>query len=48
MKKVRVGLLGFGTVGSGTAKILLENKDVLSARLGSELELRWIGDLDIE
>jgi homoserine dehydrogenase len=48
MRKVRVGLLGFGTVGSGTAKILLENKDILMARLGAELELKWIGDLDIE
>jgi len=48
MKKIRVGLLGFGTVGSGTAKILLENKDVLDARLGAELELKWIGDLDVD
>ncbi len=48
MKKIRVGLLGFGTVGSGTAKILLENKDLLDARLGAELELKWIGDLDVD
>jgi homoserine dehydrogenase len=48
MKKIRIGLLGFGTVGSGTAKILLENRDVIESRLGASLELRWIADLDIE
>ena len=48
MKKIRVGLLGFGTVGSGVAKILLENQDVIESRLGASLELRWIADLDIE
>ncbi len=48
MKKIRVGLLGFGTVGSGMAKILLENQDVIESRLGASLELRWIADLDLE
>ncbi len=48
MKKICVGLLGFGTVGSGTAKILVENRDVIEARLGATLELKWIVDLDIE
>jgi homoserine dehydrogenase len=48
MKKICVGLLGFGTVGSGTAKILLENRDVIESRLGTSLELKWIADLDIE
>jgi homoserine dehydrogenase len=48
MDRICVGLLGFGTVGSGTAKILLENKDVIESRLGTSLELKWIADLDIE
>jgi len=48
MKKINVGLLGFGTVGSGTAKILLDNSDVIEARLGASLVLKWIADLDIE
>jgi len=48
MDKICVGLLGFGTVGSGTAKILLENRDVIESRLGTPLELKWIADLDIE
>jgi homoserine dehydrogenase len=48
MKKIRVGLLGFGTVGTGTVKILLENRDVIESRLGASLELKWIADLDIK
>jgi homoserine dehydrogenase len=48
MKKIRIGLLGFGTVGSGTAKILLDNQDVIESRLGAGLELKWIADLDVK
>jgi homoserine dehydrogenase len=48
MKKIHIGLLGFGTVGSGTVKILLENRDVIESRLGARLELKWIADLDVE
>ena len=48
MKKIGVGLLGFGTVGSGTAKILLENRKLIESRIGAPLELKWIADLDIE
>ncbi len=47
MRKICIGLLGFGTVGSGTAKILVENREVLKSRLGADLELKWIADLDI-
>jgi homoserine dehydrogenase len=48
MRKICIGLLGFGTVGSGTARILLENRDILESRVGAELHLKWIADLDIE
>lgn len=44
---VNVGIIGFGIVGSGTAKILLENGDLLRERLGFPLELKKIADLDI-
>ena len=47
-KTVNVGILGFGTVGSGTARILVENKDLLSARLGFPVTLKRIADLDIK
>lgn len=48
MKKIQIGLLGFGTVGAGAARILVENLDVLTSRLGAVLELKWIVCRDIE
>ncbi len=47
MKKINIGLIGFGTIGAGVAKILLENRQVISNRLGAELNLKKIADLDI-
>jgi len=47
IEMINVGILGFGTVGSGTAKILLENRDVLKERVGFEINLKRIADLDI-
>ncbi|MEW6214797.1 MAG: homoserine dehydrogenase [Nitrospirota bacterium] len=46
--KISVGIIGFGTVGTGTVRILLGNKDVLKERLGFGINLRRIVDLDIE
>ena len=48
MKKINIGLLGCGTVGTGVAKLLFENKELLSARVGAELNLKWVADIDIE
>ncbi len=45
--KVKIGLVGFGTVGSGVAKILLENADSIEQRTGIAMELARIVDLDI-
>ena len=42
MKKIHVGLLGFGTVGSGMVKILQENREVIESRLGASLVLKRI------
>jgi len=44
---INVGIIGFGTVGSGTVRILLGNKDVLKERLGFEVNLRKIAVRDI-
>lgn len=44
---INVGIIGFGTVGTGTAKILLENKDILSERVGFEINLKKIATRDI-
>ena len=47
MKEVGVGILGFGTVGAGVAQGLLEHRAVMAERLGVDIVLRRIADLDI-
>jgi homoserine dehydrogenase len=47
MKQVNVGIIGFGTVGSGTVEILLKNRDIITSRVGSEIVIKKIADLDI-
>lgn len=47
MKKIKVGLLGFGTIGSGVVRILDQSKDTISRRLGAVVEIAKIADLDI-
>jgi len=44
---INVGIIGLGTVGTGTAAILLKNKDLLKQRTGIDINLRKIADLDI-
>lgn len=48
MQKIGVGLVGWGTVGSGVVKVLLENANAIESRVGVPLELRRIADLDLE
>ena len=48
MKEIKIGLLGMGTVGTGIAKILIENAGILSSRVGASLKLVRGADLDIE
>jgi homoserine dehydrogenase len=45
---VGVGLIGFGTIGKGVVKVLAQNADVISQRLGFDLRLMRIADLDLE
>ena len=47
MKEVGVGILGFGTVGAGVAEGLLRNRKVMAERLGVDIVLKKIADLDI-
>ncbi len=47
MKQINIALLGFGTVGSGTARILLEQKALLEKRAGCPIHLKWICDRDL-
>ncbi len=48
MRTVQVGLLGFGTVGAGVARILTESADLLRARTGVDLNLKYVADIDLE
>ncbi|NLF23127.1 MAG: homoserine dehydrogenase [Lentisphaerae bacterium] len=47
MKQIGVGLLGFGTVGAGVAEGLGRNRALLSDRLGVDVVVRRIADLDL-
>lgn len=48
MREIGLGLLGFGTVGTGVVRGLTTNGRVLSARLGVLPVIRRIADLDID
>lgn len=47
MKQIGVGILGFGTVGAGVADGLLRNRETFAKRLGVDVVLKRIADLDI-
>ena len=47
MRKISVGIIGFGTIGSGVVKILQDNSDIIKKRLGVIVEVAKIADLDI-
>ncbi len=47
MDRVNIGLIGFGTVGTGLVKILQENGKVLEKRLGVPIVLKRIVDQDV-
>ncbi len=48
MKEINIGILGLGTVGTGIAKILLENESLITSRLGAKLILKRAADLDLQ
>ncbi len=47
-KTVRIGLVGFGTVGTGVAKLLIENANSIAAKTGIRLVLACVVDIDTE
>jgi homoserine dehydrogenase len=47
-RPVGVGLVGFGTIGTGVARVLHDNASVIAQRLGFPLRLVRIADLDTE
>ena len=46
-KMISIGLIGFGTIGTGVVKLLQENGDLIAGRLGAEIRLQRIADIDI-
>jgi homoserine dehydrogenase len=47
MDQINIGIIGFGTVGSGTVEILMKNRDIITGRVGAEMVIKKIADLDI-
>ena len=47
MKEIKVGLLGFGTIGTGVVRLLSQNGLLLEDKLGARLTLKKVADLDI-
>ena len=46
MREINVGLLGCGTVGTGVAKLLIEQRELIASRLGAVLNLKRVADID--
>jgi len=47
MKAIQVGLLGIGTVGSGTFNVLKRNQEEIKRRAGRGIEITMVADLDV-
>ncbi len=48
MKPIQVGLLGIGTVGTGTFKVLQRNQEEIRRRAGRGIQITMVADLDTE
>ncbi len=47
MKPIQVGLLGIGTVGSGTFNVLQRTQEEIQRRAGRGIEITMVADLDV-
>jgi homoserine dehydrogenase len=47
MNPIQVGLLGIGTVGSGTFEVLKRNQEEIRRRAGRGIEITMVADLDV-
>jgi homoserine dehydrogenase len=47
MKNINIGLLGCGTVGTGVARLLIDSAALIRSRVGAELVLKRVADIDI-
>jgi homoserine dehydrogenase len=48
MQPIQVGLLGIGTVGSGTFQVLQRNQEEIRRRAGRGIQISMVADLDTE
>lgn len=48
MKKVNVGLIGFGTIGTGVVKLFKNSAELINKKSGVEVELIKICDIDLK
>jgi homoserine dehydrogenase len=48
MKTIKVGLLGIGTVGSGTFEVLRRNREEIARRVGCEIKIVMVADLNVQ
>lgn len=42
---IKTAIMGYGTIGSGVAEVLEQNKDVIAKQAGQEVELKYVLDL---
>lgn len=47
MRVIRIGILGFGTVGEGTYRMLIDNADEIFAKTAARIEVKQIGVRDV-
>ena len=47
MEPIQVGVVGFGTVGSGVVQLLQDRPELLERRLGFPLRLKKVADIDL-
>jgi homoserine dehydrogenase len=43
-----VGVVGFGTVGTGVARLLLAEREALASKLTEPIRLKWVCDVDLD
>ena len=47
MRSIKVGIIGLGNIGCGTMRILTENREILSERIGATIDVVYAADLDL-
>ena len=42
---INVAVMGYGTVGSGVAKVIMDNNDIVSKNAGDKVDLKYVLDI---